>query len=43
MMTTLGYDGKWTLQMSKLSLFYPPSNVMTLDLVPKGRQSNFLL
>jgi hypothetical protein len=42
MMTTLGYNAKWTLQMNKLSLFYLPSDVMILDPVPKGRQFDFL-
>jgi hypothetical protein len=42
MMTTLGYDGKWTLWMNKLSLFYPPSDVMILDPILEGRKSNFL-
>jgi hypothetical protein len=35
MMTTLGYDGKWTLQMSKLTLL--PFDVMILDPVPEGK------
>jgi hypothetical protein len=40
MTSALGYDGKWTLQMKKLSLL--PSDVVILDPIREGRQSSFL-